>query len=143
MPEVTDLSCCKGAFVCTKLEFCVPETLEDLAETGEVLLPGSGEDDNIVWIKEAGLPVDTGKNAIHESREGGGLVAEAKGYLVKLEELTTAGAEGRLLFVSFLNRNLPLPALEVKSGEPAGSVEWCRGGRRCEGWDARPSRLLR
>ena len=48
MPEVTDLSCCKGAFVHTKLEFCVPETLEDLAEAGEVFLSGGGEDDNII-----------------------------------------------------------------------------------------------
>ena len=48
MPEVTDLSCCKGAFVRSKLEFCVLETLEDLAEAGEVLLPGGGEDNNIV-----------------------------------------------------------------------------------------------
>ena len=48
MPEVTDLSCCKGAFVRTELEFRVPETLEDLAEVGEVLFPGGGKDDNIV-----------------------------------------------------------------------------------------------
>ena len=67
--------------------------------------------------------METGEDAIHESREGGGRIAEAKGYLVELEELTTAGAEGRFLFVSFLNRNLPISALEVKSGEPAGSVE--------------------
>ena len=67
--------------------------------------------------------METGEDAIHESREGSGHAAEAKGYLVKLEELTTAGAEGRLLFVSFLNRNLPISALEVKNGEPAGSME--------------------
>ena len=67
--------------------------------------------------------METGEDAIHESREGGGRVAEAKGYLVELKELTTAGAEGRLLFVSFLSRNLPISTLEVKSGEPAGSVE--------------------
>ena len=122
MPEVTDLSCCKGAFVRTKLEFRVPETLEDLAEAGEVL-----------------LPVETGEDVIHESREGGRPIAEAKGYLVELEELTTAGAEGRLLFISFLNRNLPIPTLERTSGLRGV----CRGGRQCEKWDARPSRLQR
>ena len=67
--------------------------------------------------------MEAGEDAIHESREGGGRVAEVKGYLVKLKELTTAGAEGCLLFVSFLNRNLLISALEVKSGEPAGSVK--------------------
>ena len=67
--------------------------------------------------------METGEDAIHESREGGGHVADAKGYLVELEELTTAGAEGRLFFISFLNRNLPIPALEIKSGEPADSME--------------------
>ena len=123
MPEVSDLSCCKRAFVRIELELCVPETLEDLAEAGEVLLPGGAKDDNIVYIKEAGLPVETGEDAIHESGEGGWSVAEAKGYLVKLKELTTAGAEGRLLLVSFLNRDLPISALEAKSGEPAGSME--------------------
>ena len=67
--------------------------------------------------------METGEDAIHESREGGGPVKEAKGYLVELKELTTAGAEGHLLLISFLNRNLPIPALEIKSGEPEGSME--------------------
>ena len=61
------------------------ETLEDMAEVGEVLLPGGSKDDDIVQIKEAGFPVETGEDAIHESGEGGGSVAEAKGYLVKFK----------------------------------------------------------
>ena len=44
MAEVTDLLGCKG----TKLELCMSETLKDLAKAVEVLLPGGGEDDNIV-----------------------------------------------------------------------------------------------
>ena len=59
--------------------------LEDLAETGEVLLPGGSEDDDVVQIKEAGLPVETGEDAVHESGEGGGSIAEAKGYLIKFK----------------------------------------------------------
>ena len=67
--------------------------------------------------------METGEDAIHESGEGGRSIAEAKGYLVKLKELATAGAGGRLLLVSFLDRDLPISALEVKSGKPVGSVE--------------------
>ena len=52
-----------------------------------------------------------------------GALQRSKGTWLNSEELTTAGAEGRLLFVSFLNRNLPISAIEVKSGEPAGSME--------------------
>ena len=85
MPEVADLSCGECTFISTELELCVPEMLEDLAEAGEVLLPGGGEDDDVVQIKEAGLPVETSEDAIHESGEGGGSVAEAKGYLIKFK----------------------------------------------------------
>ena len=63
-----------------------------------MLLPGSGEDDDVVQVEEAGFPVETSEDAVHESGEGGGSVAEAKGNLVKLKQLAAAGAEGCLLF---------------------------------------------
>ena len=85
MPEVADFSCLKGTFIRTELELCVPETLDDLAEVGKVLLPGGGEDDDVVQIKEEGLPVETGEEVVHESGEGGGSVAEARGYLIKFK----------------------------------------------------------
>ena len=85
MPEVADLPGCGGTFVGTELEFRVSETLEDLAEAVEVLLPGSGEDDDVVQVEEAGFPVETGEDAVHESGEGGGSIAEAKGNPVKLK----------------------------------------------------------
>ena len=85
MPEVADLPGCEGTLVGTELEFCVSETLEDLAEVVEVLLPGSCEDDDDVQVEEAGFPVETGEDAVHESGEGGGSIAEAKGNLVKLK----------------------------------------------------------
>ena len=50
-----------------------------------MLLPGSGEDDDVIQVKEAGLPVETGEDAVHESGEGGRSVAEAKGNLIKLK----------------------------------------------------------
>ena len=85
MPEVADLPSCEGTLIGTEVEFCVPETLEDLAEAVEVLLPGSGKDDDVVQVKEAGLPVETGEDTVHESGEGGGSVAEAKVNLIKLK----------------------------------------------------------
>ena len=50
-----------------------------------MLFPGGGEDDDVVQIKEAGLPVETGEDVIHESGEGGGSIAEAKGYLIEFK----------------------------------------------------------
>ena len=79
MAEVADLPGCEGTFVGTKFEFCVSETLEDLAEAVEVLLPGSGEDDDVVQVKEACFPVETSEDSVHESGEGGGALQRPKG----------------------------------------------------------------
>ena len=122
MAEVADLPGCKGTFVGTELEFRVSETLEDLAEAVEVLLPGSGEDDDVVQVEEAGFPVETGEDAVHESGEGGGSVAGEIGNLVHFKQLAAAGAEGRLLLVVFLDRDLRVSALKIKSGEAAGPM---------------------
>ena len=75
--EVADLPVCEGTLVGTKLEFCVSEMLEDLAEAVKVLLSGSSEDDVVVQIKEVRFPVETGEDAVHEAGEGGGSIAEA------------------------------------------------------------------
>ena len=137
MPEVADLPGCEGTLVDTELEFRVSETLEDLVEAVKVLLPGSGEDDDVIQVEEAGFSVENGEDMVHESGEGGGSVAEAKGKLVKLKQLAAAGAEGRLLLVPFLDRDLPISALEIKSGKPAGPHVVRQRGRRYEEWDAR------
>ena len=123
MAEVADLPGCEGTFVGAELELRVSETLEDLAEGVKVLLPGSGEDNDVVQVEEAGFPVETGQDAVHESGEGSRIVAEDKGNLVKLEQLAAAGAEGCLLLVPFLDRDLPVSALEIKSGEPTGPMK--------------------
>ena len=52
--------------------------------------------------------METGEDAIHESGEGGGSVAEAKRDLVELKELAAAGTEGRFLLVPLLDRDLPV-----------------------------------
>ena len=85
MAEVADLPGCEGAFVGAQLEFCVSEALEDLTEAVEIFLPRSGEDDDIVQIKEARFPVEAGEDAIHEAGEGGGSIAEAKRNLFELK----------------------------------------------------------
>ena len=85
MAEVADLPGCEGTLVGAKLEFCMSEALEDLAEAVEVFLPRSCEDDDVIQIKEARFPVKTGEDTVHEAGEGGGSVAEAKGNLVELK----------------------------------------------------------
>ena len=37
--------------------------------------------------------------------------------------MAAAGAEGRLLLAPFWDRDLPISALEIKSGKPAGPME--------------------
>ena len=122
MAEVADLPGCDGTFVGAELEFCVSETLENLVEAVEVLLPGSGKDDDVVQVEKACFPVETGEDAVHESGEGGGSIPEAKGNLVKFKQLAAAGVEGHLLLVPLLDRDLPVSALEIKSGEPVGPM---------------------
>ena len=88
-----------------------------------MFLPRSGKDDDVVQIKEARFPVEAVEDAIHEAGEGGGSVAEAERDLVELKELAAAGVEYRFLLVPLLDRDLPVSALEAKSGKPAGPVE--------------------
>ena len=58
MAEVADLPGCEGTFVGVELELRVSETLEDLVEAVEVLFPGSGKDDDVVQVEEAGFPAE-------------------------------------------------------------------------------------
>ena len=83
MAKVADLLGCEGTLVGDELELCVSKTLEDLAEAVEVLFPGSSEDDDVVQVEEAGLPVEAGQDAVHEPGERSRRVAEAKGNLVE------------------------------------------------------------
>ena len=66
--------------------------------------------------------MEAGQDVVHEHGECDRSVAEAKGNLVEFKQLTAAGAEGRLLLISFLDRDLPVSTLEIEGGEPAGPV---------------------
>ena len=66
--------------------------------------------------------MEAGQGAVHEAGEGSRSVAEAKENLVEFKQLAAAGAEGRLLLISFLDRDLPVSTLEIESGEPAGPM---------------------
>ena len=83
MTEVADFLGGKGAFFGTEFELRVAETPEDLSKAGEMLLPGGGEDDDVVQVVEAGFPVEAGQDTIHESGERSRSIAEAKRDLVK------------------------------------------------------------
>ena len=53
MAEVTDLLGGEGVLVGSQFQPCVSEALEDLTEAVKMFLPRSGEDYDIVQIKEA------------------------------------------------------------------------------------------
>ena len=48
MAQVADLFRGKRTLLSPQLEIGVPELLKDLLESSKVLLPGGGEDDNVV-----------------------------------------------------------------------------------------------
>ena len=74
----------------------MPEPLKDLEKSSEMLFPSGREDDYIVKVEQACLPVEAGEDAIHEAREGGRRVAKTEGDLIKLVQLATADTKGGL-----------------------------------------------
>ena len=58
--------------------------------------------------------MEAGKDAIHETREGGGSVAKTEWDLIKLVQLPTAGTKGGLCFVALHDWHLPIATLEVE-----------------------------
>ena len=123
MAEIADFLSCKCAYLGSKFELGVTEPLEDLSEAGEVLFSSGGEDDDIVEVEEAGFPVESSQDSIHEAGEGGRSVSEAKRYLIKLKKLAAACTEGSLLPILLLYGDLPVPTFQVKGGEPASTMQ--------------------
>ena len=76
-----------------------------------MLLPGGGEDDDIVQIKEARFPVDAGEDAVHEAGEDSGNVTEAERDLAELVQLPTASTKHCFLLIPLHDRDLPVPTL--------------------------------
>ena len=76
-----------------------------------MLLPGGRENDDIIEVKEARLPMEAGQDSIHEAGKSGGGVAETKGNLVELKQLPAAGSKRSLLFVFLRYWHLPIATL--------------------------------
>ena len=53
-------------------------------------------------------------------------VAQTEQNLIKLIELSVAGPECRFMFILFVDGYLLVPFLEIKSGEPTGTVKGIR-----------------
>ena len=111
MTQVTDLFGGKCAFRGPQFEFGVLQPLKDLAEPSEMLFPSGREDNNVIEVKEARLPMEAGQNSIHEAGKGGRSVAETKGNLVELKQLAAASSKRSFLFVLLRYRHLPIATL--------------------------------
>ena len=74
MAKVADF-CRECAFLASEFELCVAEPLEDLSEAGKVLFPRGGEDDDVIQVEEAGFPVKSSQDSVHEAGKGSGSVA--------------------------------------------------------------------
>ena len=101
----------------------MPQPLKDLAEPGEVLLPCRREDDYVVKVKEARLPMEACQDLIHEAGKGGWSVAKTKGNLVELKQLPAAGSKHSFLFVLLGDWHLPITTFQVQGGELLGPME--------------------
>ena len=123
MTQVTDLFGGKCALCGPQFELGVPQPLKDLAEPGEVLFPSGREDDDVVEVKEARLPVEAGQNSIYEAGKGGWSVSKTKGNLVELKQLPAAGSKRSFLFVLLGYWHLPIATFQVQGGEPLGPME--------------------
>ena len=106
-----------------QFEFGVPQPLKDLAEPSEMFFPSGREDDNIVEVEKARLPMEAGQYSIHETGKGGWSVAETKGNLVELKQLPAAGLKRSFLFVLLRYRHLPIATLQIQSGKPLSPME--------------------
>ena len=67
--------------------------------------------------------MEAGKDAIHETGEGGRSVTQTKGDLIEFEQLPAACSKRGLRLVLFCDGHLPVPTLEIQSGEPFGPME--------------------
>ena len=123
MAQIADLLCSKCTFLSTQLKIGVPESLKDLAKSSEMLLPSGGEDDYIVEVEQAHLPVEAGEDAIHEAREGGRSVAKTEWDLIKFVQLPAAGMKGGLCFITLCDGHLPIPTFEVEGRKPSSPME--------------------
>ena len=88
-----------------------------------MFFPSRREDDNIVEVEKARLPMEAGQNSIHEAGEGGWSVTETKRNLVELKQLPAAGSKRSFLFVLLRYRHLPIATLQVQSGKPLSPME--------------------
>ena len=86
----------------------MPQPLKDLAEPSKVLFPSGREDNNVIEVKEARLPMEAGQDSIHEARKSGRSVAKTKQDLVELKQLPAAGSKRSFLFVLLRYRHLPI-----------------------------------
>ena len=88
-----------------------------------MFLPRGGEDDDVVQVKQARFPVEAREHAIHEAGQGSRSVAETKWDVVEFVQLPTASTKLCLLLIPLHDRNLSVPTLQIKSGEPANPVK--------------------
>ena len=67
--------------------------------------------------------MEAGQDSIHEAGKGGRCVAQTKGDLVELEQLSTARSKRGLSFVLLRDRHLPVSTFKVQSREPFSPME--------------------
>ena len=94
-----------------------------MTKSSEMFLPSGREDDYIVEVEQACLPVEAGEDAIHEAREGGRSVAKTEWDLVKFVQLSAAGTKGGLCFITLCDGHLSIPALNVEGRKPSSPME--------------------
>ena len=85
MTKVADFLAAKVHFSAPSLSCEWRRHSKTCRRRGEVLFPGGGEDDDVVQVEEASFPVEACQEAVHESGERSGSVAEAKRDLIEFK----------------------------------------------------------
>lgn len=72
------------------------------------------EDDDVIQVCQACLPGQAGEDSIHEVGKDSWRIAEAEGEDVEFIELSPTRGESCLGLVEGMDRDLPVPRLEIE-----------------------------
>jgi len=116
VPQVFDLFKDQEALGRLEGDPSAGQQTKDLVQVGDVLLDRPGEDNHVVQINQAGLPLDARQDHVYGPLEGGRRVRQTEMETDVLVGSIVA-SRGRLVLVLDGHRNLPVAGVPVQHGE--------------------------
>ncbi|GAB0496225.1 hypothetical protein MMPV_007537 [Pyropia vietnamensis] len=116
MPKVLHLLTEEAALVDIERHSRLAHTSEDKFQMINVVVCRSAEDNHIVKVNQANLPLEAGKNDVKRALKSGRCVGEAKGHHQPLEQPIMCD-EGGLLAVLLTQGDLPVACRTIQRRE--------------------------